>query len=1185
MRTPKLSWSPTAFSKTILRSIRGSLGRFLAIVGIVALGCGFYAGLQMSGPDMREAADALYDGTNLYDIRVVSTLGFSSGDVDRLLSVKGVTAAMAARSCDVMARLGDEQVAVRMSSLNVDAAEEGEEQGANVILSQEGNYLNRVFLREGRWPQGASECVVTADKNVAGVKEGDVIEVLYGTTDLDDQLHERRFEVVGSVSSSNYPYTGSFGSTTLGSGVVNEYVFVAPAAFVDDAPFTEIYLCVEGADEVESGSEAYQEAVDEVRTRLEGRREQFENARLEDLTADARQEVAEGREELARKRAETDAELSDAKARLDVAAQELSDGQAQYDEGVAQYEQGRVQAQERMAATQRSLDDRRVALDASRAGAQSRDAELDALERELYDWMAERGMIATSLTSARLQLEARRSQLSMTISSYDDNQQRIDELERHIDELEAQLEAWDPVQDLRSTWGDEFSWMLDTKWALSGQEALREQIDKLRTQLSEARAEAQERVEQNVPTREELDAERTLVTEELAVVDQLRTAREELVRTRLGFGTELAQIEASQAVLDYERSTADTQLAEGKAQLDDAYAKLEEGRRSYEEGLAEYERGRSEADQLLGDAERQLDDAQAAIDEVEPPEIYLLDRSQNEGTLTYDADSHRMDSIANVFPIMFFFVAALVALTTMTRMVDDERVEIGTYKALGYSTGRIASKYLVYAGTASFVGSLVGILALSQLLPFVVMSSYSTIYTVPLHGLPLPVRLDTAVVSGALGMGTTLLATWAAVLASLREAPATLMLPRAPAAGKRILLEMVGPVWRHLSFSWKVTCRNLFRYKRRLAMTVIGIAGCTALLLVGYGVHDAIWDIIDCQYGPIVHYDTIIGLNDEATELDVAEVMSYLDNRRETTTLARVQQENMLAASTADEEKMRVQVVIPCDVDEISRAVTFRERVSQEPVSFGDESVLITEKVGLKYGLAEGDEILLFEQDAIGNPRGSGHRLRVTGVVENYVGNYVYVGREAWRKVDNTTPVFSRLYVSVVGDAETRSSVGDDLRAHDKVSTVEFTTETVNLYRNMLSVVDSVVFILIASAGLLAFIVLYNLTNINIGERVREIASLKVLGFTRREVYAYIFREIALLAVLGDALGLALGTWLATFVVITAEVDYVMFGRTIHAISYVYSFVLTLVFVAAILVLMRRKLDRVNMVESLKSVE
>ncbi|MBQ1841065.1 MAG: ABC transporter permease, partial [Atopobiaceae bacterium] len=535
-------------------------------------------------------------------------------------------------------------------------------------------------------------------------------------------------------------------------------------------------------------------------------------------------------------------------------------------------------------------------------------------------------------------------------------------------------------------------------------------------QAQAALAQAQQAQEQLPGLRAQLDelkAQRAQVDEGLAGLDELADAKRTLDASQAELDAGKAQLDDGQAKLDAgrktlaaSRRTAESELAKAKAQLDDAAAELADARgqladarEQYADGLAEYEDGKAEAEEEFSDALDQLNDAQREIDEIELPDIYALDRTQSEGAATYHADAGRIDSIADVFPFIFFLVAALVALTTMTRMVDDDRVLIGTYKALGYSTGTIASKYLVYAGVAGVAGATIGILALSQVLPFIVTSAYSIIYTIPLHPFPLPVSPGIALMSGGLGVGVTLLATWGAVVSSLREVPATLMLPRAPVAGKRILLERVRPIWQRLSFTWKVTCRNLFRYKRRFLMTVIGISGCAALLLVGFGLHDSIWDIIDRQYGPIIHFDTTIGLDDNAIELDVRRAIDYLESTGEVDGIVRVQNENMQAGAAGTDETIRVNTVIPRDAGTMDEVITFKNRVSGKSIELTDDSVVITEKLALKYDLAEGDAITLFDQDDVGNAVGDGHELTVTGVAENYVGNVVYVGRDAWRQV------------------------------------------------------------------------------------------------------------------------------------------------------------------------------------------
>lgn len=1114
----------SSFTKSVWRSIRGSLGRFLAITGIVAMGCGFLAGLQMSGRDMRLAADRWFDGCNIYDLRMVSTKGFSEKDVERVSSTEGVTAVMPASSADVMARIGNEQMAVRISSLDVDTAQEATSASDETIESSDNSYLNRVRLTAGRWPQASDECLLDGDAATPGLEVGDTVEVLYGTDDLDGTLATRTFTVVGLMSTPSYPYTGTFGTTTLGDGSVKQVAYVLPSAFSDDYPWTTLYLSVDGADAAVSGGPSYERAVSPTKEALSERLDDFAQARLDDLRQDAQAKVDDAQAQLDQERADAQSQLADAKSQLDDAAQQIDAGEKELASGKAQLADGEAElAQKRAEATSR-LQDAQGQIDANQATLDQQRQELDTNTAAV---LAQAG--ASSLDEASAALSAQKEQASAG----------IDALEHQISALESQGDAADPAT-----------------------------LEALRGQLATAQA--------------QLDQ----VNQALAGVEQLSSAQAQLADAQ-------SQLDGAKAQLDKERASAEAQLADARATLDQHAAELEEAedqladaKASYEDGLASYQEQEASVQSQLDDAQAKIDDAQAQVDALEKPDVYLLDRTQDEGVETYMQDTRRMDGIANVFPVFFFLVAALVALTTMTRMVEDDRVLIGTLKALGYSKGRIASRYLVYAAIASVGGAVLGIAVLSQALPAIVMASYGVIYAVPAMAWPLPVDPSVALLAGGVGVSVTLVATWGAVVSSLRETPAQLMLPLAPKPGKRILLERIRPFWSRLSFSWKVTCRNMFRYKRRLAMTVAGVAGCTALLLVGFGLHDAIWDIINCQFGPIAHYDTTVGLKDGATEDDMAAVEDILAATGQVTREDRVQEVTMRAgASSGSADTLRVSVIVPQEASTFEGVVTLRNRVTHEQIPFDNHAVVITEKLATRLGIGVGDTVVLRDVDEVGNATGEGHALTVTGICENYVGNSVYVGRDAWSEVDADAPSFSTVLAATTLDADGRTALSEALHDEGAVSTVAFSSETIELYRSMLSVVDAVVIVLVVSAAALAFIVLYNLTNINVAERVREIASLRVLGFTRREVHAYIFREIAITAAIGDAVGLLLGTWLENFVVTTAEVDYVMFGRTIHAASYGFAFALTMGFTLLVMLAMRRRLDAVDMVESLKSID
>ncbi len=875
----------SAFAKELVRTIARKPGRFLALLAIVALGAGFYAGLRMTAPDMKVALDNYLDGAQVFDVRVVGTMGLEEADLQALGELEGVEAVMGSRQADVLAQFGEVTYTTRVHALPGQAASPGSsdahaDTGGDGAFA--GAYLNRLDLAEGRWPQSAGECVISADRVLSSdIELGSRIVFRQSTGKLKETFSIVEYTVVGRVHMPYYVSSAAIDASSLGSGVVQQVLYAPDDAFAPDYPLTDAFITVKGARDVPYGTPAYDELIEAAKERIA------------------------------------------------------------------------------------SIADERC------------EARLDSLTDELYG--------------------------SMT------------------------------------TYG---------------------------------------------------------------------------------------------GLLD----------------------------------LFEY----------------RLSHTQAEIDDPEKPEWLVMGRDKNAGMASFLSDADRVDHIASIFPLMFFLVAALVALTTMTRMVDEERQIIGTYKALGYTRGHITCKYALYVLAASVVGSVVGIALLARLLPGVIMNAYAIMYYVPTASFPVDIPI--ALLSGGLVIGIVLVATGASALATLREKPAALMLPRAPKSGKRILLERVTPVWRRLSFTWKVTCRNLFRYKKRLIMTVIGIAGCTALLLTGLGLHDAINDIIDIQYGQIIHHNALITLEDRQSDAKRAaldEVLGSADALQEQTPAFT---RTMLASGPRAADK-RIDVVCPHDPTAFEQMKVLRTRLGHEPLAIEPASVLLNEKMAQELGVGIGDTIKVSPQDSMGNATSTVYEFTVTALYENYIYNYLYVGKDAYEQAVGKAAPKNAIYANVVEDQAARDSLDEALRSTGAVKTVTYNDETIDTYKTMLRSVDLIVVVLVISAAALAFIVLYNLTNINIEERIREIATLKVLGFTRRETNAYIFREIILLALIGAVLGLVLGVYLEGFVVTTAEVDQVMFGRTIHPPSFVAAFVLTIVFSAVSMLLMLPKLARVNMVESLKSNE
>lgn len=1035
-----------AFHTEVRRSIAQSLGRFLAIAVIVALGAGFFAGLRMTPVDMHLSADEFYDEANFSDIRVASSLGIDDEEIRMLESTQGVEDVQPQREADSYAEANGARYVVRFEGI------EGGGSGDAAVLPSS---INRPQLVEGAWPSNARECVVSADAVLdAPLELGDMLALQTAPDSSSEALTSREFVIVGKVRSPYYVSTTNFGTTELGDGRVDTYAFVEQDAFDETQPYTGAYLTVTGARDLLYPSDAYDAVVDPVMARLEDAADDFNESRLSAVKAKAQRELDDKRADFEREKADVEDRLDAARGKLETAKEQLDSSKAQLDASAAQLSQSRSQ------------------LDAAKA-------QLDAN--------------AADIAQARTQVAAGESQ---------------------VDEARAKLDALVAA-------------------GLATHEQLAAQYDALDAQSSQ------------------LDA----VKRRIAAYDDAYAA--------------------------YEAGTA--KLEAGQRRYDEGAARYEAGLESYEQGRAEYETNRAKANSEFADAARKLDDAQADIDAIENPSWYVLDRSKNVGAQSHISDADRIDRIAQVFPLIFFLVAALVALTTMTRMVEEERVLIGTHKALGYRNATIISKYFVYAFVASAVGAVVGIGVFSQLLPSLIIRAYGTIYAIPVVATPLDVPI--ALASFGLGVGITVGATWFAAAATLRETPAALMLPRAPKPGKRILLERIGPLWRRLSFTGKVTARNLFRYKRRFFMALIGIAGCTALLLTGLGLHDGINDILGKQFGELLHYNMTVQVDTEQTDAERTATLETIDQSPLVERMTAVQMEPVIVRSANSDNDERATTVVPQDAAALPEYVTLRTRLGHEPLDLTDEGAVVSEKLAIQLGVGVGDTIETYEQNSVGDATGEGHAVKVVGIAEYYTGQYVYLTPACYEAAYGEAPAFTSYLAAAPGTPEERTALQNQLLDIGHVQVVSYYDEVVDTYQKMLQTVDSVVWILVVAAAALAFVVLYNLTNINITERIREIATLKVLGFTPSEVNAYIFRETLLLTLFGALFGCVLGIGMESFVITTAEVDQMMFGREIHLASFAIAFVLTLAFSLLVMLFMKRKLSRVDMVESLKSVE
>lgn len=623
---------------------------------------------------------------------------------------------------------------------------------------------------------------------------------------------------------------------------------------------------------------------------------------------------------------------------------------------------------------------------------------------------------------------------------------------------------------------------------------------------------------------------------------------------------------------------AEQELSNSKTELDNAKKELDTAILDLEDGIKKYNDGKKEADEKFADAQKEINDAENDIKKIEQPKWYILDRHSNLTYESFASNAQKIEAIAKVFPIIFFLVAALVALTTMTRMVEEERTQIGTLKALGYSKSRIAFKYMLYAALASILGSAVGLLVGFKLFPTVIWNAYKTMYILP----PLITQFNTkyALISSLAAILCTLGATFWASYSSLMESPASLMQPRAPKAGKRVFLEYITPIWKRLKFTHKVTARNLIRYKKRFFMTIIGIAGCTALLVTGFGLRDSIGDIIYKQFNDIFKYNLIVSMkNDDSLERseNLYNIVSDKDVLSKFTT---IHQENAKANGEKNNNRIDITITSIESESELKDFIILQNRKNKKSIEFSEDTVIITEKLAERLELDIGDLITIENSDNITAS------FTITGITENYLTGYVYIPSKIYEDAYGKKPDFNILIGNITNSNErSRDELATKLLKDTEINAVSFTDVIKDQFSDLLSKIDYIVIVLIISAGLLAFIVLYNLTNINITERQKEIATIKVLGFYDKEVSAYVYRETIILSLIGTLTGLIFGIFLHSFVVKVAEIDAIMFGREIYPLSYIFSVILTMVFSILVNIVMYKKLRKIDMVESMKANE
>lgn len=1121
--------------KMVFRTIKESFSRFLAIFLITALGVGFLVGLLCTSPDIRTSVDGYYDAHNLFDLDIKGTMGLTEADVQAMDSRPETETVTAVYQKDVLADNPDGQNQVA----RLHAAD---------YTNDVEHMVNSPELLEGRFPEKAGECVLLKTPSFSGsFSVGDTI-ALHPEEEDEELFANTSLEIVGIASSPLYTALENV-TSSVGNGIVSLFLLVDTEELDTDL-YTDIYVTVQKARALHTFGSAYDTLINAEKDSLKSFGKERAAVRDQEIRSEAEDKLADAEQEYQDKKADTEEELADARKKLDDAKKELDDGKKEIEDGEKEISDGK-----------KELKEAKKQLDSSKK-------QLDSAKRKLDASAPEIKKIRETLKN-KAAIEEARTQ----VAQYDNGMAQLEAAQEELEKGQAQLkQSEDELNRIKLDYeaakaaGAEDEQLAAYVQAIAEGEA---KLEAASQQLKSASAEIENKNAALLASSEAVEKARAQITEwdknyktMVSAVNSYDKAVEKYKKGKKQYESGLAS---------YNKGLK--KIRESEEKLEEAKQTYADGLKEYQNGEAEYADGRKEADEAYAEAEEKIEDARQEINDLKASEWYVLKRNTNPSYVSIDGNSDKVAALAKVFPIFFFMVAALVALTTMTRMVEEERVQIGTMKALGYAKGAILTKYLLYAGTAGILGSVAGILIGQVLFPTVLWNAYSMMYSFPMVDTPFLPKY--ALPAAAAAVLSVLAATISACGSIVKECPSRLMLPKAPKAGKRIWLEYIKPVWSRMRFTHKVTARNMFRYKKRLCMTLVGIAGCTALLVTGFGIRDSISDIVEVQYEQLQKYGLTVGLSEDISGRERKEVTDYLDTLDASYTALHMEQGKAIVGELQED----VYLDVPQDADTFASFMTFRDRKTQETVPFDESSVLLTEKLASTLGVQPGDTVTIENGDE------KRFAVTVTGVVENYIRAYVYIGRDAYRDALGEDADYTTLAVLCEVPVSEENQVITTLHQFSCVGSATFISSSIQSFENMLSKIDFIVIVLIICAAILAFVVLYNLTNINISERQREIATIKVLGFYSGEVDAYIFRETFLLSLLGAVCGLFAGIALHRFVVVTVEVSNIMFGRNIYPQSYIYSLALTLLFTVLVCLALRRRLKKINMVESLKSLD
>ena len=1179
-----------AFRKDIFRAIKAERRRFISIMIITLLGVMMFSGLKASCVDLRRSADRFFDGQNLHDLQVVSTLGLTDDDITALSEIDGVETVSGIYSEDINGEFSDS------SSF------------AATLKTMTTSGIDEPYILEGHLPKAANEVAATQkfmkdyDVNIGDTftvvcdednsEDSLVSEIDLARTDTDDisfdtetddggsNLTVTEFTIVGCVTDV-CDINNPFGSVSYRTNSADsDTIFILNDA-VDADYYTSVVMKLSGTSELYCFSDKYISTVDEIKTFIE------DNIRKDREDARSREVVNEAQAKLDDAAAEADEKISDAEKELKDAQEELSSGKA---EGEEKIEDGKTSLEEELSSAAKELKEGQSTLNSKSASGRQElidgqkkidaaKAELASKKAELADGKAKANEGQAQLNAAKTELSEKKtstlSEIEKGISSLNSG---IDEINGYIAGVEAQIAALDPSDT-------ETLAVLTAKLeALKAQKAgLEIQLNTLLENKATAEAEftaAEAEIEANQKTLDATFAEIASGEAQIAAGEAEIAANQEKINQ--GWEEYHKGIEEGQAKIDSGWEEYYSGKAEGESKIAEAEAELKD---KIEEGQSKIDEGRDKLDDAKSKVQEKIDEAQAKIDDINTATWYVQDRTSLSGYANIDSDADSIEAISAVFPIVFFVVAILISLTAVTRMVDEDRGLIGTYKSLGYTDAEIRRKYMTYSACACASGCALGTAFAFIALPEFIFTIFSVMYLIPEY------NLSFVVLQGLLGpvifMAGILGATYMACKNELAKAPAALMRPKSPKSGSRVLLERIKPLWARLSFLNKVTARNLFRYKKRMFMTIFGIAGCMALLLFGFAIKDSVSDLSPRQYQDTFKYDILaVSSSDDNDKL-----LSYVNEGDAAASYMNIMVDSAKLSCDGTDESVTL-IVVPSEnssensgntADDSTKAMDFSEYISLknlegDELALNDGDVYVTQNAGNVLGFEDGATVPLQLSDLQKSD------INVTALVKNYLGNYVYMTENTFNTYfEDYAP--NGVLMNLNDTVTDQAAYADDLASREGVISCTSTKKLVDSFSDTFQLINAVVYVIIIMSAALAFVVLFTLSTTNISERIRELATIKVLGFYDHEVHVYIDKETFILSAIGILIGMPLGWLFAQTLTLILKLPSIYLAVTLRPISFIYAGLLAIGFAVIVTIIMDRVLDKIDPVTALKSVE